>query len=151
MSSPIVIFRTVSVEKMSPVLNACQERWLDHPIWIVTSRNRVEEMERDVRVERSIPFDGAMGFERPFSLDAKAEAVVVPTANKWATGYGNVLNAALGVDASTYYICSRCRTLLAFGKSGFMWRARRERFLIGLARVFSGFWAERILERDDQT
>lgn len=150
MKGSIVILRTVSVEKMSPVLDVCRERWPSAPLWVVSSPSRFDEMKRDVRVDRAISYRGQSGFSCPVTLETglSVAAVVVPTANENGSGYGNVLGAALGVEASEYYLCSRCRKLRSLGRTGFVLRARAERTLGFLASTVSGYWAERTLEAE---
>lgn len=148
MSKPVVIIRTVSVEKMSSVLDACKARWGDSPLWVVSSTGRVEEMRRDIRVTRVLSHDGGVeGFQKPVIVEYKFSSVVVPVSNEGGSGYGNVFRAASALESGDYFMCSRCRKLKLLGKSGFKWRARLESYLGLFARFFGEFWAESILDR----
>lgn len=145
MKRPIIVFRTVSVEKMSPVLEACAARWATSPIWVVSNAGRADEMRNDKRVSEVIVIQSG-DFSSPVEVDTLAEAVVVPVANEGGSGYGNVLAASLAISAERFFICSRCRALSELGRAGFSSKARLERFCGWGARLFAGYWAERILE-----
>lgn len=145
MRRPVVILRTVSVEKMSPVLEACAARWASSPIWVVSNAGRADEMRNDKRVTEVIVIQTG-DFSSPVSVDTLAEAVVVPVANEGGSGYGNVLAVSLAISAKSFFICSRCRVLFELGRGGFASKARLERFWGWGARLFAGFWADRILD-----
>lgn len=147
MSKPIIVIRTVSVEKMSPVLEACHRNWNGHDIWVVSNLGRAEEMRRDLRVARVIenrPGD----YSRPLKMDTVFEAVVVPVANEGGSGYGNVFGAVLGMSSSSYWLCSRCRQLIPVSRGWFRYRKWMEVSLGRVARFFGDYWSDRILEKE---
>jgi len=139
MSAPVVIFRTVSVEKMSPVLDACGAKWQGHPLWVVSSPSRVGELNLDGRVDRVLKYEGvAAGFDRPLKQDLKAVAVVVPVANKGGSGYGNVLRVAAGIRSTSFCLCSRCRLIEESGRIEFLRKALLEAALRFVSRWIAG-------------
>lgn len=90
-TQPILIVRTVSVEKLSLLLDLCRQRWPEHPIWLVSSPNRVKELEDDARISKVIAHSlGPSGFDQPFVIEDTPEAVVFPLGNRRGGGYGNV-------------------------------------------------------------
>ena len=125
MIAPILIIRTVSIEKLSSVIDACHTRWPGHPIVVVSNPGRIGELRLDPRIEDIIPyFMGLKGFDKPILISTKFEAVVVPIANRRGSGYANVLRACRKLKASTWFLASYSRQLKSISrfKLSLFWR-----------------------------
>lgn len=146
MNAPILVVRTVSVEKLSPVLDACRARWPHHPILVVTNATRGSELRTDGRIAEIIPYaTGAEGFVAPIPCDHQLEAVVVPIGNRDGSGYANVLRACRGLRARTWFLASYSRELVELRRTGWTWRWRREFWLQLPARALGWIWAQWVL------
>jgi hypothetical protein len=144
MKAPILIVRTVSVEKLSPVLDACRVRWPEHPLLVVTNVARGSELRSDTRIAEIIPYaTGAAGFVSPIVCEHALEAVVVPVGNRGGSGYANVLRACRALRARTWFLASYSRMLVQLSSAAWAWRWRRELILQaparGLARLCTGW------------
>ncbi len=108
----ILIVRTVSVEKLSPLLDLCRQRWPEHPIWLISSPNRVKELEDDARINKVIAHSlGPGGFEQPFAIEDTLEAVVFPLGNRRGGGYGNVFATFGSLRPGQYFLAPYGREL----------------------------------------
>lgn len=142
MKAPILIVRTVSVEKLSPVLDACRARWPQHPLLVVTNQARGSELRTDSRIAEIIPYaTGAEGFVRPIPCDHALEAVVVPVSNRGGSGYANVMRACRDLRTQTWFLASYSRALSerTAGQWTRQWRA--EFALQTPARWLAWCWA----------
>jgi hypothetical protein len=140
-SAPILIVRTVSVEKLSPVLDACAARWPGHPLLVVSSPGRGSELRTDPRVTEIIPYaTGAEGFVVPILCEHALEAVVVPVANRGGSGYANVMRACRALDTRTWWIASYARDLLELSPAAWSRRWWRELALAVPARWIGRAW-----------
>lgn len=141
MSLPILVVRTVSVEKLSPVLDACRTRWPDRPILVVTNPTRGSELRTDARITEIIPYDtGAAGFVAPIRCEHALEAVVVPVANRGGSGYANVMRACRRLDARSWFLASYSRELQELSRRRWSWRWRTELGLAVPCRWLSRIW-----------
>ena len=108
----ILIVRTISVEKLSPLLDLCRQRWPEHPLWLVSSPNRVKELEDDARIGKVIPRTlGPGGFEQPFVIEDTPKAVIFPLGNRRGGGYGNVFAAFVGLRTGQFFLAPYGREL----------------------------------------
>jgi hypothetical protein len=147
MNAPILIVRTVSVEKLSPVLDACRAQWPEHPLFVVTTAARAGELRADPRIAEVISHGGAVGggFDAPIASEHALEAVVVPVANRGGSGYANVLQACRNLRARTWFLARYSRELVELSARAWTWRARRERLLEPIAHAFGWLWTKWIL------
>lgn len=142
MKAPILIVRTVSVEKLAPVLDACRARWPHHPLIVVTSPARGSELRTDPRIAEIIPYaTGAAGFVAPIRCDHVLEAVVVPVGNRGGSGYANVLRASRELRARTWFLASFSRDLQELSAAAWRWRWQREVLLQIPAHWLGSLWA----------
>ena len=145
---PVLIVRTVSVEKLSPVLDACAARWPGHPLLVVSSPGRGSELRTDPRVTEIIPYaTGAEGFVAPIVCEHVLEAVVVPVANRGGSGYANVMRACRGLDTRTWWVASYARELLELSSAAWSRRWRMELALAVPARLLAIAWRVLLLAR----
>ena len=94
MNLSVLIVRTVSVEKLSGVLDACTASWPGHPLVVVSSPGREGELHADSRIAEVVTYAiGPAGFSTPITYPARLAAVVVPVANRGGSGYANVMRA----------------------------------------------------------
>jgi hypothetical protein len=141
MNVPILIVRTVSVETLSPVLDACAARWPGHPLIVVSSPGRSSELRTDPRVTEIIPYaTGAEGFAAPIVCEHALEAVVVPVANRGGSGYANVMRACRALDTRTWWVASYARELLELSPAAWSRRWRVEAMLTRTSRVLAHAW-----------
>lgn len=146
MNAPILVVRTVSVEKLSPVLDACRTRWPHSPIFVVTNPARGSELRTDTRIAEIIPYaTGAEGFVTPITCDHTLEAVVVPVGNRGGSGYANVMRACRALRARTWFLASYSRELTELRNAQWAWRWRREFLLQVPARALAWLWAKWLL------
>lgn len=145
MKRSILIVRTVSVEKLSPVLDACVARWPEHPLVVVTSPGREGELRLDPRIAAIVPYAMvAAGFSAPIEYASPVEAVVVPVANRGGSGYANVLRACRRLRATSWFLASYSRTLTPVSRCGWAWRWRSELALGYPARWLGCIWSAAI-------
>lgn len=145
----ILIFRTVSIERMDAVLAACRFQWPDTPIAVLSTPGRRAELLADPRVNEVIPLEiGTDGFPPHVPLVRSFAAVVVPLCNRHGTGYANVLSAARRCRA-------RRRFLAAYGSElrevsrGTLWRrVAVETALLALARPIAALAARLLVPND---
>jgi len=141
MKLPILIIRTVSVEKLAPVLDACAARWPGHPLMVVTSPARGSELRTDPRITEIVPYaTGATGFEQPITCDHELEAVVVPVANRGGSGYANVMRACRGLRTQTWFLASYSRELTALSRTAWNRRSGMELALQCISNVLGVLW-----------
>jgi hypothetical protein len=134
MKAPILVVRTVSVEKFSPVLDACHTRWPHHPLLVVTNSTRGSEL----RMVTPIPCDHAL------------EAVVVPVGNRGGSGYANVMRACRDLRARTWFLAAYSRELNELTAQQWTRRWRTEFALQVPARWLAWGWA-RLIIRDGKS
>lgn len=146
MNAPILIVRTVSVEKLSPVLDACRARWPQHPLLVVTNAVRGSELRSDSRIAEIIPYaTGAEGFVASIPCDHALEAVVVPIGNHGGSGYANVLRACRDLRSRTWFLAAYSRELNELSARQWNRRWRRELALQIPARWLGACWARWML------
>lgn len=149
MSLPILIVRTVSVEKLSPVLDACRSHWPENPLIVVTSPARGSELRTDPRITEIIPYStGTSGFEEPIRCEHALEAVVVPVANRGGSGYANVLRACRRLNARTWFLASHARELTELSPATWSRCWRTELALAVPARLLATVWRSWMLGRE---
>ncbi len=148
MNAPILIVRTVSVEKLSAVLEACRTRWPEHPLVVVTNPGRVGELRTDPRIAevRALAV-GSGGFGEAITYPERLAAVVVPVGNRNGSGYANVLRACRTLRADGWFLASYAQTLRPLTRWGWSWRWRLELGLGYPARWLGGCWAAWIRRR----
>ena len=125
MKLPILIVRTVSVEKLSSVFDSCAMRWPRHPVLVVTSPTRYDELRADSRISEIVLYaTRTTGFSEPIACDRELEAVIVPVANRGGTGYANVMRACQNLNTRSWFLASSCRdfTELTRGAWARRWR-----------------------------
>jgi hypothetical protein len=150
MKAPILIVRTVSVEKLSPVLDACRARWPQHPLLVVSSPARGSELRADLRIAEIIPYEtGATGFVAPIACEHALEAVVVPVGNRGGSGYANVLRACRELRTQRWFLAAYSRDLTELTPSAWRARWRTELALQAPASWLARIWAWWILRRAD--
>jgi hypothetical protein len=141
MKAPVLVVRTVSVEKLSPVLDACRAHWPGHPLIVVTSPARGSELRTDPRITEIIPYaTGAEGFVAPIRSEHALEAVVIPVANRGGSGYGNVLRACRDLAAQRWFLASYSRELTELTRAGWTRRWCVEALLAIPARLLGRLW-----------
>jgi len=141
MRLPILIVRTVSVEKLAPVLDACEARWPGHPLMVVTSPARGSELRTDPRITEIVPYaTGAAGFVDPIICEHALEAVVVPVANHRGSGYANVMRACRSLDARSWFLASYARELTELPRTRWRRRCRIEATLDRLSLIVGSLW-----------
>ncbi|BET66029.1 hypothetical protein ASA1KI_09470 [Opitutales bacterium ASA1] len=147
MKAPVLVVRTVSVEKLAAVLDACRARWPDRPILVVTNPARATELRDDPRIHAVVPHDTTDdGFTRPIAYDHPLEAVVVPVANRGGSGYANVLRACRDLDARSWFLASGASTLTGLSRGRWAWKWRSELLLERLVGSPARLW-RRLLVR----
>lgn len=152
MKRPILIVRTVSIEKLASVLQLCALRWPGHPLWVVTSPSRAGEVSRFELVARVVSYDGGSGgFSDPIAVDEPVACVVVPVANEGGSGYGNVLRACRRTKTERFALSPRCLRLKPLSRFRFALKWRLELGFSRFARFFAGYWAKRLLERERES
>lgn len=113
MPSTTVIFRTVSIEKLSSVLDLCQQQWADSRIIVISSQNRIAELECDDRVAQALPLSD----QQPYfatalrALNRQVENLVIPTGNQGGAGYENIFQGLNSGLARACYLAPYCRSL----------------------------------------
>lgn len=141
MNAPVLIVRTVSVEKLATVISACTTRWPGHPLWVVSNSGRSVELRADPQIARVVPYEmGPGGFTAPIKCAHPLVALVVPVANRTGSGYANVLRASTTLRAQTRYIASYARDLRARGPLWWACHWRAELALQWLAYRLGHLW-----------
>ncbi|HLP07708.1 MAG TPA: hypothetical protein VK178_06050 [Opitutaceae bacterium] len=142
MKAPVLIVRTVSVEKLSAVLDACRSRWPEHPLVVVTNPGRLGELRADPRIAEVVSYaTGADGFSEAIEYPEPLAAVVVPVGNRDGSGYANVMRACCGLRPASWYLASYSRTLIPVTRSGWSLRWWTEILLGYPARWLGRCWA----------
>lgn len=138
--APVLLVRTVPVERFGPLVESCAQVFPGHPLWALTSPNRAEELAGGGRLARILAPEGlAQGF-RP-ALDLSSEklpvfhAVVVPWGNASGAGYGNVLAALRPLRARHWYGAPRSASLRPLGPCARRWHHVREGLCHALAAL----------------
>ncbi len=150
MKKPILIVRTVSVEKISEALDLCLEKWPGHPLIVATTANRSKELANDNRIDRlEIVDTGPRGYDRIFHLEEHLEAVVFPIGNKNGSGYGNVFRAFSSLCARNFYMSPYCRDFRSMGRLRLKLKYGTELALEELLSVFGRIWAQRLIRGID--
>lgn len=100
----ILVFRTVSIEKMDMVLDICHFYFSDARLVVLSSLNRRFELIDDSRVAEVITINtGAKGFPAKMQLSRIFRAVVIPLGNHRGAGYSNVFSAAASCLSNEFY------------------------------------------------
>lgn len=134
----VLVFRTVSIERMDAVLTACRLQWPDTPLAVLSSPGRRAELLADPRVAEVISAEiGADGFPPRLRLDRAFAAVVVPLGNRHGTGYANVLSAARRCRASSRFLAAYGCELHRVTRLGLWRRVALETTLLVLAHPFA--------------
>lgn len=145
----ILIFRTVSIERMDAVLAACRLRWPDTPIAVLSTPGRRAELLADSRVAEVIPIElGADGFPPRLRLDRSFAAVVVPLGNHEGSGYANVLSAARRCRARGHFLAAYGSELREVSRGALWRRVALETALLALARPFAALAAALLVPND---
>ena len=150
MKNPVLILRTVSVEKLSSALDLAGDRWPGHPLAVATSVNRLTELSDDPRIDRLYAIEtGTGGFERPLKLEETFEAIVFPLGNAHGSGYGNVFRACRRLSAKSFYISPYCRELRYAGFFRLKLKYLIENILENVLAVVGRFGAWRLMRQFD--
>ncbi len=146
MNRPILIVRTVSVERLSTVLNCSLDRWPGHPIWVVTSQNRVGELVTDGRIDRVEGREGGyLNFGCRYESDTFYEAVVLPLANRKGSGYSNVLRSFSRVRCHGFFLSPFCRYLRPVSRTSLVLKAGIEEIIAASLRPVGALLARLVL------
>ncbi|MBN2319612.1 MAG: hypothetical protein JXR49_11070 [Acidobacteria bacterium] len=130
MSDRILIVRTINVEEMGPLLDACRSRWPSARICVLTSPNRREELCSDGRIGEAIEYSASgSGFGSPWNDGRDYDALVVPIRNARGWGYGNVWESVAAVTAKSFWVAAWSHNLRSVSLRRMLFRARMERFL----------------------
>jgi hypothetical protein len=138
MTTDILVFRSVSVERLPGVLSACRATWPTGRLCVLTSANRAGEISSDPCVAEiiSLPI-GFADLVGPAGVALRARAflaVVVPVGGQSAFGYGNLVEEASRLDASAYAVALGAGRLAELSRLD-LWRtALLERWCLGLMR-----------------
>jgi len=145
MKLPVLIVRSVSVEMLTAVLDACAARWPGHPILVVTNPARGSELRADPRIDEIIVYTmGVVGFSALIGCPHALESVVVPVANYSGSGYANVMRAARNLHTRSWFIASHARQLRELNERQWTRRWRTELMLEPLARSLGRLWSASI-------
>lgn len=145
----ILIVRTVSVEKLSPVIEACAARWPGRAIHVASTPGRAGELRQDGRIHRVIEYTAETnGFDRPLTVEETVAALVIPVGNQHGCGYANVIRACNGIRAAERYLASHCSVLKRMSRLRWALKWRLERALALPACWVARWWAHRILDRN---
>ena len=129
----VLILRTISVEKLDGVLNACRDTWPEAKLVVLTNPGRKAELEADARIAEVLTVDlGASGFDRRLRVGKSFDTVVVPIGNRNGSGYANVLQAARQVRASHYYVAAYARDLRPMSRMRLTFLAAWENTILAL-------------------
>jgi hypothetical protein len=140
MSNRLLIARTVSVEDLGPLLDACRDRWPSARCCVLTSPNRRDELSSDPRIDEVIDYSTTTaGFAIPWNDGRDYAALVVPVRNSEGWGYGNVWEALAGVSAASHWMAAWGQKLSPVSLRRMLFRARSERFL--RSACWSAAWA----------
>ena len=130
MSDLILIVRTINVEEMGPLLDACRLHWPSARICVLTSPNRREELRSDGRIGEVMEYKSpGSGFESPWNDGRTYKAMIVPVRNARGWGYGNVWKSLAPVKASSFWVAAWSHNLRSVSLRRMLFRARMERFL----------------------
>lgn len=141
MKHPVLIVRTVSVEKLAPVLTTCAKKWPQHPLVVVSSPARGSELQTDPRITEIIPYaTAAEGFIHPIQCEHALEAVVVPVANRGGSGYANVMRACQHLQTRRWFLASFAQELQELAPFTWKRRWRTESVLLVPARLAAAAW-----------
>jgi hypothetical protein len=147
--SPVLIFRTVSIEKMDAVLAACRARWPQAPLAVLSSPNRKAELLADPRVAEVVSVVlGPEGFPPRLGLSRRFAAVVVPLGNRRGSGYANVFTAARSCSTGGHFLARYCAELQSVSRTGLWLRSTAETLLLALALPFAWLAAALLVPRD---
>ena len=151
MMKPVLIARTVSIEKLATVIESCRAEWPERPLWVLTNAGRAAEVEALAGVARAIRYEGgAGGFSAGVELETELWAVVVPVANAGGSGYANVLRACRGLRARRWALCARCSRLRFLSRIEWEAKWRSEWTLRAIAAFLGSYWGERMLDREER-
>lgn len=110
MKRPILIIRTVSIEKLSQVIASCKEQWPFHPVWVLTLPGREGELEVDSRINRVIVFPSETGeFQGYYETPDYFEVLAIPTVNHSGWGYANVYRALSTIHTRQVFRVAYCK------------------------------------------
>jgi hypothetical protein len=148
MKLPVLIVRTVSVEKLSGVLDACHQRWPNNPISVLTGAGREGELALDPRIDRVITLpQSTRGFSTLFDHDDEVESLVIPVAHRSGSGYANVLKACRTIRARKRFIASYSRELQEISPLRWSIRWRWEYLLEKPSRLIAHMLSRRIVRQ----
>lgn len=144
---PILILRTVSIEKLSPVLDLCQDKWPGHPLYVATSENRVGELKTDPRIENVFPYQHDWADLKESSLiEENIHCVVIPIGNQRGSGYANVFESALALPTSHISLAPYCQSLLSISSKNMLIKCKLEQILAKVCAPLSIFITNQILK-----
>ncbi len=138
------------MEKLSGALDLARDKWPGHPLAVVTSVNRLEELSDDPRIDRLYGVEtGTGGFEDPLKLEETFEAIVFPLGNAHGSGYGNVFRACRSLSAKSFYISPYCRELRSAGLLRLKFKYLIENILENVLAVVGRVGAWRLIRQFD--
>lgn len=146
--APVIILRTVSVEKLSTVLDLCNARWPNHALHVLTSANRAGELKQDHRVSRvtAYPNEDA-GFASLLTrIQGPATSIVIPIGNQTGCGYGNVFQAIPWLITQHYFLAPYCQSLIKTTRLQLNLKSKTEQWLTQVCHPLSQFLTKRILK-----
>ena len=146
MNRHVLVVRTVSVEKLSGVLDSCRLRWPENPIAVLTNPGREGELSLDERIDRVVSQPASSsGFSSPVQYGGEVEALVVPVANRFGSGYANVLKACRFIPANARFIASYAHELQEVSPLLWSFRWRWESVLQKPSGAIARIWSRRIV------
>ena len=147
----VMVVRTIPVEQMDSVLAACQKRWPEKEVFVVTDFAGNSEMMADSRVSDTIvPSKLTEGFRGVWATHERAEILVIPVTNGNGVGFANAMNFLRKVYARQWYLASYASELQPVSPSTLRSRVRMESvfrilcmpFAWAIAQVFTSFEPE---------
>ena len=146
---PVLIVRSVSIEKISVVIDLCQHKWPGNPVYIVTAgAGRKHECLADSRVCEVLvhnSLDGA--YAGRFESVLNFEAIVFPVENGSGVGYANIFKCFSFVNTQGYYLSEFCSNLKTMSKLRLKLKVSWELFVKKMAGPFASLLAKIILKR----
>ncbi len=101
----VLVFRTVSIEKLDIVIEACRLRWPDTKFVVASNSGRCKELLSDPRISKVIEVKtGLKGFHKKLKIKQSFSAVVIPISNRYGAGYGNVFAASSRCNTTNWFV-----------------------------------------------
>jgi hypothetical protein len=146
----ILIFRTVSIEKLDIVLDQCRSNWPKDHLVVISSPNRYSELIGDHRISKVITLSaGQNGFSQQLNLKSKFKALVIPINNQYGSGYGNVFSAGISCAAEKYYLMPYATRLNQVSITTLKFYQTMERILLSLSLPIAHIITKLVVNSND--